>query len=80
MLLTAYKNSAGNLSRVLFIVDGVRAESNICLRIPGLVGPLFRTAHLLSGDVMVSGETSLSKLGVKGYACIQLVFDSRFPK
>ena len=57
MLLTASKNRAGNLSRVLFIVYGVRTESNICLRILGFVSPLLRAAHLLYGDVTVSGET-----------------------
>ena len=57
-----------------------QTKNNICLRIPGFTGPLLRAAHLLYGGVMVFGETSLSMLGVKGYACIQLVFDFRFPK
>ena len=57
--------------------DGAWTKSNICTRIPGLVGPLLRAARLLYGDGMVSSETSLSMLGVKCGAGIQLVLDRR---
>ena len=57
--------------------DGAWTMSNICMRVPGLVGPLLRAARLLYGDCMVSSETSLSMLGVKCGAGIKLVLDRR---
>jgi hypothetical protein len=53
-------------------------KSDICTRIPGLVGPLLRAARLLYGDGMVSSGHRFSMLGVKGGAGIQLVLDRRY--
>ena len=52
-------------------------KSDICTRIPGLVGPLLRAARLLYGDDMAFSETSLFVLSVEWGAGIQLVLDRR---
>ena len=54
--------------------DGTRTKMVICVRIPGLVGPLLRATHLLYAGDRIS---SLSMLGDKHGACIHLVLDRR---
>jgi len=41
--------------------DGAWKKSNICTRIPGLVGPLLRAACLQYRDGMVSSEASFPR-------------------
>jgi len=53
----------------------VTTKNNIGMLFPEFVGPLLRAARLRYGDDLVSSETSLSMLGDKCCACIQLVFD-----
>ena len=57
--------------------DCTRTKMFICVRIPGLVGPLLFATRLLYAGDKISDRTSLSMLGDEHGACIRLVLDRR---